>query len=145
MRRPSTCSACSAGDNPRFVVDIYAHRDKRVDAIVQDRGWMYLGLAGLAILAHVRRNRWLRSLDRRFFREQYNAGDILHSTLEQVRAATSLADMAPAVVEQIHAAMHPTFCAIERRPMETTYSAISVFPDRSSPPVLRAQNRVIVK
>src|SRR5579885_1281427 len=127
-----------------FVADLYLHRDRRVDQIVQDRGWMYARLAGLAILAHVRRNHWLESLDRRFFREQYNAQDILHSTLEQVRAATSLRDVAPKVVKQIHAAMHPTFCAIlERRPTDATYSVISIFPDRFSPPILRSHNKVV--
>ena len=127
-----------------FVADIYMHRDRRVDAMVQDRGWMYLGLTALAVLAHVRRERWLRSLDRRFFREQYNAHDILHSTLEQVRAGRSLADVAPMVVKQIHAAMHPRFCAIvERRAPDPTYSVVSVFPDRVFPPVLRAQSKVI--
>ena len=127
-----------------FVADIYTHRDRRVDEIVQERGWIYLSLAALAIFSHLRRERWLRSLDRRFFREQYDAQDIVHSTLEQVRAASSLADVAPTVVKRIHAAMHPTFCAIfGRRPIDITYSVISAFPDRFSPPVLRTQNKVI--
>ncbi|HEX4808936.1 MAG TPA: protein kinase [Bryobacteraceae bacterium] len=127
-----------------FLADIYTHRDRRVDEIVQERGWIYAGLAGLAVLAHLRRERWLRSLDRHFFREQYNAQDILHSTLEQVRGATNLADVAPAVVKQIYAAVHPSFCAVlERRPMDTAYSVVSIFPDRFSPPVLRVQSKVI--
>ena len=127
-----------------FVADMYTHRDRRVDEIVQERGWIYAGLAGLAVLAHLRRECWLRSLDRHFFREQYNAQDILHSTLEQVKAATNLADVAPAVVKQIYAAMHPGFCAVlERRSMDTVYSAVSIFPDRFSVPVLRAQNKVV--
>jgi tRNA A-37 threonylcarbamoyl transferase component Bud32 len=127
-----------------FVADLYAHRDQRLDSIVQDRGWMYLGLAALAVLAHVRRQRWLQSLDRRFFREQYNAHEILCSTLEQVRAATSLAEVAPTVVKQIGAALHPTFYALlERRPLETAYRAISVFPDHFPAPVLPAQSKTV--
>jgi tRNA A-37 threonylcarbamoyl transferase component Bud32 len=115
-----------------------------VDDIVQERGWIYAGLAALAVLAHLRRERWLRSLDLRFFREQYNAQDILRSTLEQVRAATNLAGVAPVVVKQIHAAMHPAFCAVlERRPMDTTYSVVSIFPEGVSPPVLRLQSEVV--
>lgn len=127
-----------------FVADLYAHRDQRVDSIVQNRGWIYLGLAGLAILAHMRRQRWLRSLDRRFFREQYNAQEILRSTLAQVRAAANLADVAPAVVKQISAAMHPSFCAIlERRPLETAYKAVSIFPEQFSSPALVAHSKVV--
>jgi hypothetical protein len=92
-----------------FMADLYAHKEQRIDTIVQDRGWIYLTLAGLAALAHIRRQHWLRSLDRHFFREQYNAQEIVRTTLERVRAAGSLAEVAPTVVKQIGAAMHPTY------------------------------------
>jgi eukaryotic-like serine/threonine-protein kinase len=127
-----------------FLADLYAHRDRRVDTIVQDRGWIYLGLAGLAVLAHVRRQHWLQSLDRRFFRERYDAQEILRSTLEKVKAATNLADVAPTVVNQIGAAMHPIFCAIlEHRPRERKYELLSVYPEGVSPPALRGDSKAV--
>jgi hypothetical protein len=127
-----------------FLADVYAHRNSRVDTIVQDRGWIYLALAGLAILAHVRRQRWLQSLDKHFFRERYNAQEILRSTLEKVSTATNLADVAPTVVNQIGAAMHPSFCAIlEHRPRERKYELVSVYPEGVSPPVLRTDSKAV--
>jgi hypothetical protein len=78
-----------------FLLDIYAHRDQRIDILLQRRGWIYFVLAGVTVLLHVRRQDWLRSLDRHFFREQYNAQDVLRSALESVRTAANLADIAP--------------------------------------------------
>jgi hypothetical protein len=121
-----------------FLADLYAHRDRRVDKIVQDRGWIYLGLAGLAVLAHVRRQHWLRSLDRHFFRERYNAQEILRATLERVSTASSLAEVAPIVVKQIEVAMHPLFCAIvEHGRRKSTYELVSIYPEGAAPPALR--------
>lgn len=127
-----------------FLADLYAHRDSRIDTIVQDRGWIYLGLAGLAVLAHVRRQHWLRSLDRHFFRERYNAQEILRATLERVRTASSLAEVAPIVVKQIEAAMHPLFCAIvEHDRRKRIYELVSIYPELASPPALRPDNKAV--
>lgn len=35
-----------------FFLDIYAHRDQRIDILLQRRGWIYLVLAGATILLH---------------------------------------------------------------------------------------------
>jgi Protein kinase domain/PDZ domain len=127
-----------------FLADLYAHRDRRIDMIIVDRGWIYPGLAGLAILAHARRRRWLHSLDRRFFREQYNAQAILRSTLSEMKTAGTLVDVAPLVVKQIGAAMHPSFCAmLEYCTLDKAYTAVSVFPDAFPMPALPAQSKVI--
>ncbi len=127
-----------------FLADFYAHREQRVDEIMQGRGWIYLALAAVAILLHFRRQHWLRSLDRQFFREQYNAQEILRSTLEKVSAAASLADVAPTLVNQIGAAMHPTFCSIlERRPARRTYELVSIYPEGVSPPALCVDSRAV--
>jgi tRNA A-37 threonylcarbamoyl transferase component Bud32 len=127
-----------------FLADLYAHRHSRIDSIVQERGWIYLALAGLAILAHIRRQPWLHLLDLHFFREQYNAQEILRSTLEKVKAATNLADVAPTVVNQIGAAMHPVFCAIlEYRPRERKYELVSIYPEGVSPPTLRGDSKAV--
>jgi tRNA A-37 threonylcarbamoyl transferase component Bud32 len=127
-----------------FLVDLYFHRDSRIDEIVQDRGWVYLGLAAVAVLLHIRRRHWLRSLDRRFFREQYNAQEIIRSTLEKMRAATNLADVAPTVVKQIGAAMHPSFCAIlEYHSRERKYELVSIYPEGVSPPALCGDSKAV--
>lgn len=127
-----------------FLADLYAHRDRRIDNIVQDRGWIYLGLAGLAVLAHIRRQHWLQSLDRHFFREQYDAQEILRATLERVSTARSLAEVAPIVVKQIEAAMHPRFCAIvEHNRGKRTYELVSIYPEGVSAPPLRTDSKAV--
>jgi tRNA A-37 threonylcarbamoyl transferase component Bud32 len=127
-----------------FLADLYAHRDKRVDSIVQDRGWIYLGLAGLAVLAHVRRQHWLQSLDRHFFRERYNAQEILRATLERVSTARSLAEVAPIVVKQIQTSMHPLFCAIlEHDRRNRMYELVNIYPEGASRPPLRTDSKAV--
>ncbi|MBV8812167.1 MAG: protein kinase [Acidobacteriaceae bacterium] len=127
-----------------FFADLYAHKEQRVDTIVQDRGWIYLTLAGLAALAHIRRQHWLQSLDRHFFREQYNAQEIVQATLEQVRAAGSLAEVAPTVVKQIGAAMHPTYCAVlEYHSRNRGYELVDIYPEGMSPPALSTASRAV--
>lgn len=127
-----------------FLVDLYAHRGRRVDDIVQDRGWIYLAFAAAAVLLHIRRQHWLRSLDRRFFREQYNAQEILRTTLERVSTANSLAEVAPLVVKQIEAAMHPLFCAIvEHDRRSRTYAVVSVYPEGVSRSPLRTDSKAV--
>jgi eukaryotic-like serine/threonine-protein kinase len=127
-----------------FLLDIYSHRDQRIDILLQRRGWIYLVLAGAAILLHVRRQDWLRSLDRHFFREQYNAQDVLRSALESVRNAANLVDVAPMLVKQIGAALHPSFCAIlQHTPFAPAYIPVSVFPDRFAAPVLPVRSKIV--
>jgi hypothetical protein len=127
-----------------FLLDLYAHRDKSMNEVLRDRAWIYAILAGLAVLLHQQRKRWLEALDRRFFREQYNAHEILRATLEKVHAATSLAQVAPAVVKQIEAAMHVQYCAIvDHQPNERFYRSIAVCPDQFSPPLLPANSKIV--
>ena len=138
-----------------FLLDIYAHRDQRIDILLQQRGWIYLVLAAATIrsgdlepsrrvLLHVRRQDWLRSLDKHFFREQYNAQDVLPSALESVRNAANLADVAPMHVKQIGAALHPSFCAImQHPPFAPAYTPVSVFPNRFPAPALPVRSKIV--
>ncbi|MBV8891872.1 MAG: protein kinase, partial [Acidobacteria bacterium] len=127
-----------------LLLDIYAHRDQRIDILLQRRGWIYLALAGATILLHVRRQDWLRSLDRHFFREQYNAQDVLRSALESIKNAANLVDVAPMLVKQIGAALHPSFCAImQHPPFAPAYTPVSVFPDRFLAPALPVRSKIV--
>ena len=51
-------------------VDLVAHGDEPVIEVLRSRLWMYVSLAALAFVARRRRQGWLDSLDRRFFRER---------------------------------------------------------------------------
>src|SRR5712691_10495377 len=54
----------------------------------------------------------LASLDRRFFRERYDAHQILRQVIEDVRAAAKLDAVARAVVSRMSAAFRSTFVAL---------------------------------
>jgi len=60
-----------------LLVDLLFHGDEPLKAILVARGWIYGALGVLAVVAHRRRQDWLAALDRRFFRERYNAQQLL--------------------------------------------------------------------
>jgi hypothetical protein len=111
------------------------------ETLIQHR-WFYavLGLGGL--LLQWRRNFWLEALDRRFFREQYDARRLLHTVAAEARRARALHDVAPSVVSQIDAALHPEFSAIMvRRAGDPTFRATAAV--RLAPAPIPAASRLI--
>ena len=112
-----------------FLCDLFVHRNEPLRKIVADRAWIYVCVVVIALWFHSRRGQWLHALDRRFFREQYKAHEILRATLQCVRTADSLQDIAPDVVTHIEAALHPLACAIlSRGTSEGSYESIAVSP-----------------
>src|SRR5205807_5262209 len=69
-----------------MVADVLVRGDHPLAVILQTRASVYLGIAAVAVIAHLRRRRWLERLDRRFFREQYNASRLLGQVAEDIRA-----------------------------------------------------------
>ena len=68
-----------------LVVDLVVHAERPLIDIIQARGWAYgrwrdwpRWPTGIAM-------RWMASLDRRFFRERYDAHQILRQVVEDVR------------------------------------------------------------
>ena len=94
--------------------DVLLRGDEPLGQILRERGSIYISLAALTALLHFRREQWLRALDRRFFREQYNAQQILSATVREVRAGRSVEDIAPPIVAQIECALHPIGAGIFR-------------------------------
>jgi hypothetical protein len=93
------------------------------------RGWLYLVLIGLAAAAYRNRQSWLDALDRRFFRERYDAQRLLREVAEEVGAARTFADVAPRVVGRIETALHAEFAAVlVREPREPLYSTVAIAP-----------------
>ena len=66
--------------------------------------------------APLRSNReaWLRSIDRRFFRDRYDAQRLLTSIADQVARADTFESIAPVIVRHIEEALHPTFVTVLR-------------------------------
>ena len=112
-----------------FLADLWINRQTSFADILQTRGWVYAGLATLAVVARLRRNQWLDALDRRYFRERLNAQRLLRGIGEEIRNATGLDEVAQRVVSQIEAALHPAFVALlVRQPGDATFQAVAISP-----------------
>jgi eukaryotic-like serine/threonine-protein kinase len=95
-----------------MVVDLYLHRGQAMGDVVAARASVYLLLLAAALVARFQRQRWLELLDRRFFRERYDAQRILRRVAEEVRESGSLEQVGEAVVSRIEVALHPRFVAL---------------------------------
>jgi serine/threonine-protein kinase len=124
--------------------DLLAHGDEPVRAVLQSRAWIYVSLTALVIVTRTKRQGWLDALDRRFFRERYNAQRLLREVAEDVRQAASLEPMAPAVVARIAQALHPGFVALLVRDRDgRSYRTVAASPAGSAPASLNADNKLL--
>ncbi len=109
-----------------LAVDLLLHRSEPLGEILKQRGLFYAALAAAGLLLHWNRRKWLAALDRRFFREHYNAQHLLRAVIDEIRAAHSLEKAAPRVVLQIESALHPESAAIlVRRPAESEFGLLA--------------------
>ena len=95
-----------------LLADVIVHRDQPLLSLITTRGWWYLLIAGALLLVRSRREEWLTRVDRRFFRERYDAHRLLTSIAEQVGRASSFDVIAPSIARQIDEALHPTFVSV---------------------------------
>ncbi|MBN1567845.1 MAG: protein kinase [Acidobacteria bacterium] len=122
--------------------DLLIHRSQTLEAILSRRGLLYALLAGGGVTLHLCQRKWLDALDRRFFREQYNAQRVLRAVIEEIREARSFEKVAPSVVSKIETALHPEFAAVlVRRPGETKYRALAA--QEKAPPPISASSKLI--
>ena len=120
------------------------HRDDAVVAVFQAHVWIYVALAGLAMFAHSRRQRWIDAIDRRFFRERYDAQRVLRRVAHELRDAGTIERAAPVVVAQLESSLHAEFAALlVRRPGEREYTVIAAAPAEQAPPPIPAGAKVI--
>lgn len=120
-----------------FVADLAWHRTVAIDSVVLERGWLYASLSAIAVVARVRRDDWLDGLDRRFFRERYNAQRLLRMMTEDIRGLPDLAAAGPGVMSKIANAIHPEYIVVMAHdagePAFRTSSAVP--PDRIVAPL----------
>ena len=95
-----------------LLADVIVHRDQPLLSLITTRGWWYLLIAGALLLVRSHREEWLTRVDRRFFRERYDAHRLLTSIAEQVGRASSFDVIAPSIARQIDEALHPTFVSV---------------------------------
>ena len=78
------------------------------------------------MVVRTHRDEWLKRVDRRFFRERYDAHRLLTSIVEQTTRAASFDAIAPAIVQQIDEALRPTFVTLLRYvPAESAFNSVS--------------------
>jgi len=127
-----------------LVLDLALHRDQTLGAIFAQRGWIYAVVGGLAALAHTQREHWLGGLDKRFFRERYDAQKLLREVVEDVRKASTLEQVAPRVVAQTEAALHSEFVALAvREPRDPSYRILACSPAGQAPPSFPAESKLM--
>lgn len=125
-------------------VDLFVHRQRPLVELLRTHGWIYLVLAAVTTVAHWKRRDWLEYLDRRFFRERYNAHQLLRQVAEDIRRAGSFARVAPRVVAQIETALHPQFVALlVRQPDEAEYRVLASAPPEHIQAPLPADNTIV--
>jgi hypothetical protein len=127
-----------------LLADVIVHRDQPVVSMITTRGWWYLLIGGALLLVRTRREQWLRRVDRRFFRERYDAHRLLTSIAEQVGRASSFEVIAPSIVQQIDEALHPTFVSVlTHMPGDASFRGDTPRAAESGPVTLPASLTVI--
>jgi eukaryotic-like serine/threonine-protein kinase len=124
--------------------DLIAHKDQPFGVLLSQHGWVYalMGVAG--IVAHKKQSQWMEVLDRRFYREHYNAQHLLRQTVDEIRASSNLAEVAPKAVARIEQALHPEFVAIlMREASDPLYRCIAAAPPESYPRGLSADSKLM--
>lgn len=112
-----------------LLADMLLHGNQAILTVFRERGWMYAALAALAVVAYAKRQSWLETLDRRFFREQYDARRLLREVVEEVHAGRRFEEEAPRVTTRIEAALHPEFVALlVCQPSETSFRTLAAVP-----------------
>jgi tRNA A-37 threonylcarbamoyl transferase component Bud32 len=127
-----------------LIFDLVVHKDQPFGVLLSAHGWAYalMGVAG--IVAHKKKSQWMEVLDRRFYREHYNAQQLLRQTVDEIRASSNLAEVAPKAVARIEQALHPEFVAIlMREAAEPTYRCIASAPAEIYPRGLSAESKLM--
>jgi hypothetical protein len=125
-----------------LVGDIWARRQEPLDRILQSRASMYVGVAVLAAAAHTQRDRLLLALDRQFFREHYNAQQLLRHVVEDIHHVGEFGLVAPRVVAHIEAALHPECVALLIRiPSDVQFRPLVAHPVGLAPSPLSRDSR----
>jgi hypothetical protein len=90
-----------------FLAYLYGNREERLSQLFSGtRMLLLLSAAGVGIAALRYRSALLDAVDRQFFREQYDARQILTLLVERIRATGDVASLASLVAREIDLALH---------------------------------------
>jgi serine/threonine-protein kinase len=126
------------------VLDLAINREQRVGDIFWNRGWIYAAGTILSAAAYWKRREWLEAIDRRFFRERYNAQQILRDVVSEIRTAEHFDRAAARIVERIETAFHPEFVSVMARPRgDAVYRSVATLPAGHIQPHIAADSKVV--
>ena len=129
-----------------FVLDAVLNTQVPLAHVILNHGWIYAFLGILVLVISWRRKSWQEALDRRFFRERYNAQQLLRSVVEEVRSTRSFEQVSPFVAAQIEKALHPEFVSVMmRRQDEPCFRSVAVAPPQREAPVLASDNSLVAQ
>lgn len=108
-----------------LLAHVYGARDQSVNELVRDPAFLWLALAvGLAGVLIATRRRAFAALDRRFFREEYDAQRILSALVDKSRRAGSARELAEVINRELDAALHlESVAAYGRDPLSGHFRA----------------------
>src|SRR5262249_19941972 len=127
-----------------LAVDMLAHGDEPLIALLRSRSWRYGAVIAVVALARAQRTVWLEVLDRRFFRERYNAQQLLRQIAEEVLQSESFQRIAAQVVSEVEKALHPEFVAVLRyKSASAEYRTVASVPAGRTVPPLAGANKAV--
>ena len=98
-----------------LLADVILHRDQPLLTMLSQRWWWYSLIAAALLVARARREAWLTTLDRHFFRERYDAQRLLVNIAAHIGSAVRFDAVVLSVVQQIEEALHPEFVGVLRQ------------------------------
>jgi len=123
---------------------VVAQGSQPLFSVLKTHAGSYVAIAALAALASTQRQKWLSALDRKFFRDKYNAQELFREIVEDIRRAESVEEVAPRVVGRIAEALHAQACGLlVRKPGESAYRIVAAAPAGSLSSDLPATNKLI--
>jgi tRNA A-37 threonylcarbamoyl transferase component Bud32 len=123
---------------------VVAQGSQPLFSVLKTHAGSYVAIAALAALASTQRQKWLSALDRKFFRDKYDAQQLFREIVEDIRRAESVEEVAPQLVGRIAEALHTQGCGLlVRKPGESTYRIVAAAPAGSLSSDLPATNKLV--
>ena len=113
-----------------LLVDLLIHRAQPIGEMLQSRWWWFTLVGAALLVVWFHREDWLARVDRRFFRERYDAQRLLMNIADQITHASHFDGIAPAITQQINEALHPAFVSVLTHvPGEARFSPLATGSD----------------
>jgi hypothetical protein len=95
-----------------LVGDLLIRDNQSLAATLKERGWIYFFLGIVTGIVYRKRQQWLNQIDRRFFRDRFDANCLLQEVIQDVKQAANLDAVSDTVLTRIQEALHPEFVSL---------------------------------